>query len=152
METTTYTTAHTHTAAGAGRFESPHTRQAFGTVRALVAAYGLLGVGVLVTVAVLAMTGHAVTSFMWGRSAGVFASAAVAYWLTGRAARGARWAYLRMRIISLVVPPAIIAIDVLPGTLPAWFVLLQATCALAIGAAAFPLNGARLRAAFGKAR
>ncbi|MFD9211255.1 hypothetical protein ACFVZM_33855 [Streptomyces sioyaensis] len=148
----THTTADTHITAGAGRLESPHIRQAFGTVRALVGAYGVLGVGVLVTVAVLAVTGHAVTSFMWGRAAGVFASAAVTYWLTGRAAHGARWAYLRMRIISLVMPPAIIAIDVLPGTLPAWFILLQAGCALAIGAAAFPLNGARLRAAFATAR
>ncbi|RXS77774.1 hypothetical protein EST92_20750 [Streptomyces sp. TM32] len=121
-------------------------------MRALVGAYGVLGAGVLVTVAVLAMTGHAVTSFMWGRSAGVFASAAVTYWLTGRAAHGARWAYLRVRIISMVMPPAIVAIDVLPGTLPAWFILLQSTCALAIGAAALPLNGARLRAAFAKAQ
>ncbi|MCF3177010.1 hypothetical protein IPZ61_27290, partial [Streptomyces sioyaensis] len=141
---------HTHftTAGPAGRLDHPHTRQAFGRVRILVAAYGALSVAVLATVAVLAMNGHAVTSFMWGRSAGVLASAAVTYWLTARAARGARWAYLRLRIISLVMPVAILAIDVLPGTLPAWFILLQAPCALAIGAAAVPLNGAGLRAAF----
>ncbi|MFI0904197.1 hypothetical protein ACH4TE_11680 [Streptomyces sioyaensis] len=142
----------THTTAGAGRLDPPRTRQAFGTVRTLVAAYGALSVAVLATVAVLALNEQAVTSFMWGRSAGVFASAAVTYWLTARAARGARWAYLRVRIISCVMPPAIIAIDVLPGTLPTWFILLQATCALAIGAAAFPLNGSRLRAAFVKKR
>lgn len=144
---------HTYSTAGAGRIDHPHTRQAFGTVRILVAAYGALSLVVLATVAVLAMNEQAaVTSFMWGRSAGVLASAAVSYWLTGRAARGARWAYLRMRIISLVMPVAIIAIDVLPGTLPTWFILLQATCALAIGAAAFPLHGAGLRAAFPKGR
>ncbi|MEU7433106.1 hypothetical protein AB0B07_20110 [Streptomyces sioyaensis] len=147
METKTHTTT-----AGAGRLDPPHTRQDFGTVRTLVAAYGALSVAVLGTVAVLATNGQPVTSFMWGRSAGVLASAAVTYWLTARAARGARWAYLRMRIISLVMPVAIIAIDVLPGTLPTWFILLQATCALAIGAAAFPLNGAGLRAAFPKGR
>lgn len=147
METNTHITT-----AGAGRLDHPHTRQAFGTVRTLVAVYGTLSLAVLATVAVLAMNGHAVTSFMWGRSAGVLASAAVTYWLTARAARGARWAYLRLRIISLVMPVTIIAIDVLPGTLPTWFILLQATCALAIGAAAFPLNGAGLRAAFPKGR
>ncbi|CAM5654553.1 Integral membrane protein OS=Streptomyces rimosus subsp. rimosus (strain ATCC / DSM 40260 /JCM 4667 / NRRL 2234) OX=1265868 GN=SRIM_034160 PE=4 SV=1 [Streptomyces rimosus subsp. rimosus] len=37
------------------------------------------GTAVLLTVVVLAATGHEVTSFMWGRSAGVLASAAVTY-------------------------------------------------------------------------
>ncbi|MGC7094410.1 hypothetical protein ACPZ19_07090 [Amycolatopsis lurida] len=49
-------------------------------------------------------------------------STAVAYWFTVLAARGARWAYVRMRVISVVVP------------------------------AAFIVNGPRLRAAFSKAR
>ncbi|MER5183963.1 hypothetical protein ABT009_37450 [Streptomyces sp. NPDC002896] len=142
----------THTTAGAGCLDHPHTRQAFGRARTLVAAYGALSVAVLAAVAVLAMTEHAVTSFMWGRSVGVLASAAVTYWLTALASRGARWAYLRVRIISIVMPLAIIAIDVIPGTLPAWFIMLQATCALAIAAAAFPINGSTLRAAFPKTR
>ncbi|GAA0449492.1 hypothetical protein [Streptomyces olivaceiscleroticus] len=129
---------------------TPYARQALGRAKALVAAYGALSIAVLATVVVLALTERPVTSFMWGRSLGVLASAAVTYWLTVLAGRGARWAYLRVRIISIVMPPVIIAIDVLPGTLPTWFVLLQSACALAVAAAAFPLNAARLRAAFPK--
>ncbi|WP_433512127.1 hypothetical protein ACQP2T_51560 [Nonomuraea sp. CA-143628] len=126
----------------------PGTQQAFGKAKILVAAYGALSVAVLITVAILATTGHAVTSFMWGRSAGVLASAAVTYWLTGLAARGARGAFLRVRIISIVMPLAIIGVDLIPDVTTAWFAMMQATCALAIAAVAFIVNGSRLRAAF----
>ncbi|GAA3306128.1 hypothetical protein GCM10020219_002100 [Nonomuraea dietziae] len=60
----------------------------------------------------------------------MLASAAVTYWLTVVTARGARWAYVRVRIISIVIPFAIIA----------------------IAAVAFIVNGSSLRAAFSKAR
>jgi hypothetical protein len=126
----------------------PGTQRAFGKAKIFIAAYGALSAAVLITVAILAITGHTVTSFMWGRSAGVLASAAVTYWLTVLAARGARGAYLRVRVISIVMPLAIVGVDLIPGATTAWFAMLQATCALAIAAAAFIVNGSRLRAAF----
>ncbi|AWN31140.1 hypothetical protein [Streptomyces sp. NEAU-S7GS2] len=137
-----------HTTAETAHLNRPHPHRAFGRVKALVAAYGALSAAVLITVVVLASTGHTVTAFMWGRSAGVLASAAVAYWLTVLASRGARGAYLRVRIISVVVPIAIVAIDMIPGALPPWFVLMQVGCALVLGATAFLVNGSGLRAAF----
>ncbi|WP_377272959.1 hypothetical protein [Peterkaempfera sp. SMS 1(5)a] len=127
-------------------------RRAFDRTRMLVAAYGALSTAVLVTVVIRAIAGQEVTSFMWGRSAGVLVSAAASYWLTGLAARGARWAYVRVRIISIVMPFVIIGIDTIPGLLPAWFIVMQAICAAALAAAAFVVNGPRLRAAFPKAR
>ncbi|MGI5153929.1 hypothetical protein [Microbispora sp. CA-102843] len=136
----------------AAHLDHARTRRAFGTAKILVAAYGALSVAALVTVAILAITDHTVTSFMWGRSAGLCASAAVAYWLTVLAAWGRRSAYLRMRGISVVMPLAIVGIDLIPGMLPAWFVMMQAACALAIAAAAFVINGSRLRAAFPTSR
>jgi hypothetical protein len=93
METTSHTTAE------AAHLNHPRTRRAFGKAKILVAAYGALSAAVLITVVILAITGQTVTSFMWGRSAGVLASAAVTYWLTVLASRGARWAYLRVRVI-----------------------------------------------------
>ncbi|MGW7555585.1 hypothetical protein [Streptomyces rimosus] len=127
-------------------------QRAFRTAKNFIGAYGALSTAVLLTVVVLAATGHEVTSFMWGRSAGVLASAAVAYWLTVLAARGARWAYLRVRFISVVMPVVIVAIDLIPGALPVWFIAMQAVCALAIGATAFIANGSVLRVAFPKGR
>ncbi|WP_035846897.1 hypothetical protein [Kitasatospora azatica] len=128
------------------------THQAFGRVRKFVAAYGALSAAVLVVDVVLSVTGREPTSFMWGRTAGVLASAVVAYWLTGRAARGSRSAFLRVRIISVVAPIAILAIDLIPGILPPWFIAMQVAAALALAPAAFIVNGSGLRAAFARAR
>ncbi|MFE7118558.1 hypothetical protein ACFU99_24390 [Streptomyces sp. NPDC057654] len=130
----------------------PQIQQTFGTARKFVAGYGALGVVVLVVDAVLAAAGKEPTAFMWGRTGGVLASAAVAYWLTGLAARGSRSAFLRVRIISVAVPVAIVAIDLIPGALPAWFIALQIAGAAVLAPTAFLLNGPAPRAAFAAAR
>ncbi|MFB6438171.1 hypothetical protein ACFCVY_15550 [Streptomyces sp. NPDC056411] len=142
METSNRTTA------DAAPLHLPGAQRAFGTAKILVAAYGVLSAAVLLTVAVLAITDHPVTSFMWGRSAGLLASAAVVHWLTVLAARGRRWAYRRVRILSVVMPVAIIAVDLIPGICPGWFALAQAVSALPLAATAFLSNGPGLRAAF----
>ncbi|WAL66194.1 hypothetical protein ORV05_36060 [Amycolatopsis cynarae] len=119
-------------------------------VKRFVAVYGAVSVAVLVVVVILSVKGSEVTSFMWGRTGGMLASAAVTYWLTVLASRGARWAYVRVRIISVVVPIAIIAIDSVPGALPPWFVAMQIAGALTLVPAAFAVNRSDLRAAFSK--
>ncbi|MGX7760163.1 hypothetical protein ACWQ06_16100 [Streptomyces angustmyceticus] len=146
METTRRTTGEP------ARLGDPQTQRTFGRAKFLVAAYGALSAAVLAAVAVRALTGHPVTSFLWGRSAGVLASAAVTYWLTVLAARGARCAFLRVRLVSVVMPVAIVGVDLIPGVCPAWFALAQATCALAVGAAACVVNGPLLRAVFPRER
>lgn len=129
-----------------------YTREAFATVKKSVAAYGAFGVAVLVVVVVLSVRGREVTSFMWGRAGGMFGSAVVTYWLTVLASRGARWAYVRVRLICVIVPVAIVATDSIPGALPPWFVAMQVAGALALAPAAFVVNRSRLRAAFAKSR
>jgi hypothetical protein len=146
METTSHTTAE------AAHLNHPHTQRAFGKVKILVAAYGALSLAVLIVVVILSVKGSEVTSFMWGRTGGMFASAVVTYWLTVLASRGARWAYVRVRIISVIVPIAIIAIDSIPGALPPWFVVMQIAGALTLFPAAFIVNRSELRAAFPKSR
>lgn len=121
----------------------------FGTVKKLVGLYGGFSVAVLVGVVGLAATGHEVTSLMWGRGVGMFASALVAYFFTDRAARGARWAYLRVRVIAILVPIALVVIDIVGG-LPMWFIVMQVMGALALLPVAFILGRADVRAAFPK--
>ncbi|GAA1979780.1 hypothetical protein [Amycolatopsis minnesotensis] len=128
------------------------THRVFGTVKKSVAAYGAFSAAVLAVVVVLSVTGHEVTSFMWGRGAGMFASAVVTYWFTDLAARGKRWAHVRVRIISVVAPIALVAVDSIPGALPLWFAVLQIAGAVALVPAAFLVNGPVLRAAFPKSR
>jgi hypothetical protein len=76
----------------------------------------------------------------------------VTYWLTGLASRGSRSAYLRVRLVSVVVPTAIVAIDLIPGALPPWFIALQVAGALALAPTAFIVNSRELRAGFPKSR
>ncbi|WP_158883362.1 hypothetical protein [Amycolatopsis anabasis] len=142
MATTNHTTATRH----------DHPRTRLGKVQKFVLAYGALAVVVLIAVVLLSIAGKEVTSFMWGRTGGVLASAVATYWLTVLAARGSRSAFLRVRVISVVVPIAIIAIDLIPGALPPWFIALQIAGALTLAPAAFIVNGSGLRAAFPKPR
>ncbi|RKT55351.1 hypothetical protein [Saccharothrix australiensis] len=134
------------------RLDDPRTRRAFDLVKKSVAVYGAFSVVVLVAVVGLSVAGHAVSSFAWGRAGGMFASAAVTYWLTALASKGARWAYQRVRVISVVVPIAVIALDSIPGALPLWFVVAQVAGALALFPAAFIVNRSELRAAFPRTR
>lgn len=130
--------------------ETTTQQRIFGTVKKLIAIYGAFSVAVLAVVVVLSVSGHEVSSFMWGRAAGMFASAVVTYGFTVLAERGKRWAYVRVRIIAVVVPVAVIVIDSIPGALPLWFAVLQIAGAAALVPAAFLVNGAGPRAAFSK--
>jgi hypothetical protein len=67
------------------------------------------------------------------------------------AAKGSRPAYLRVRIISVVVPIAVVVIDI-TGALPLWFAVLQIAGAVALAPMAFIVNRSVLRAAFPKSR
>jgi len=140
-----------HAAVRAGRLSHPDTRQAFSKMKKFVIVYGALGLAVFTVVVLLSINGDKVSSFMWGRASGVFASAVVTYWLIGLAARGSRAAYIRVRIISVVVPIAIVVIDsIILGALPAWFIAMQVVGALVLLPTAFIINRSELRAAFAK--
>ncbi|WP_052488934.1 hypothetical protein [Streptomyces sp. 150FB] len=134
------------------RLNHPDFQRAFGKMRRSVAVYGAFSVAVLLVVVILSINGEQVSSFMWGRTGGMFASAAVTYWLLGLAARGSRSAYVRVCVIAVVVPIAVIAIDSIPGALPLWFVVLQVAGAVALIPTAFLVNRSELRAAYRTSR
>ena len=118
----------------------------FRTAKGFIAGYGVAGAAVFGTVVALAVAGGEATGFMWSRSAIVLASAALTYWLVTLAERGRRAAYQRARLISVVVPIALVGVDSIPGVCPLWFLLAQTGCAVLLAGAAFPL--VRMRAAF----
>lgn len=119
-------------------------------MKKFVAAYAAFSVAVILVVVILSVMGREVSSFMWGRAGGMLGSAVVAYVLSVIAARGARWAYVRMCVICVGVPVAIAAIDIIPGALPPWFVAMQIAGAITLVPAAFILSRSELRVAFRK--
>ena len=146
-------TASHHSAAGAHhRLNHPGIQQAFGKMRKSIAVYGAFSVAVLLVVVILSLNGEKVSSFMWGRTGGMFASAAVTYWLLGLASRGSRSAYVRVCVIAVVVPIAVIVVDSIPGALPLWFVVLQIAGAVALAPTVFLVNRSELRTAYRESR
>lgn len=120
----------------------------FTQAKRFVVLYGVLAAIVLAVVVARAATDHVVPGFLWGRSSAVLATAVLAYWLLTMAARGARWAYSRIRVIAVVMPIAIVGVDLIPGLCPGWFAAMQAVCALAIVPVAVLVNRPAVREAF----
>ena len=130
------------------RVEHPGTQKAFRIVRHLVVGY--LTISALTVVAIVVMRNDAarVNSAVWTHGIVVVASALLTYMLTVRASAGARRPYLRLRIISIVMPAAMVVIIALPGTFPLWMKIEQGVCGLLLIGVAFLVNGKHLRSSF----
>ncbi len=102
---------------------------------------------VLVTLSVL---GSAVDGAVWTRCSAVLASSVVLLLLTIGAARGSRSAWIRIRIISVVVVAAVVVIVSIPGFLPTWVRIEQGVCGGLVLPVAILVNMGRTRALFPK--
>lgn len=129
-------------------FEDPAIIRAFRIIRAFVACYLGIGVVALAATCILRNNSTLVNGEVWGRSITVILSAGLLLLLTYRASRGVPRAYRRLRIVSALVPIAILVLLVTPGTYPLWVKLEQAACGLVLVGVAVIVNGRHLRAAF----
>lgn len=147
MTTNTRTTATTAT-----RFDDPRTQRALTQALRCITAYGALSTLLLLVVITAFGRGHAVSVFMWVRASLMPVVAVVLYWLTHSASGGSRRALDRVRGVSVVLPIAIIGVDLIPGICPHWYAAAQAVCMLPVIAVAIITRGAALRTAFPKSR
>lgn len=129
----------------------PHALRTFRRIKRLVGCY--LGLSALTLVAVVLLRDHSddVNSAVWTRGVIVVASALLTSVFAARAARGARRAYLRLRIISAVMVVAIAVIIALPGTFPLWMKIEQGVCGLLLIGVVVLVNGRHLRSLFAAA-
>ncbi|MFC6880835.1 MULTISPECIES: hypothetical protein [Actinomadura] len=132
------------------RLDDPRTREAFETAKKCVTLYGVVCAIVLATVVLLSISGQTVTAFMWIRAVVLLAAAPVLHRLTVRAAQGERRSYERVRAITVIMPIAIVGVDLIPGLCPAWYAVMQAIGALPLIAVAFLTRSPGPRAAFPK--
>jgi hypothetical protein len=126
----------------------PRSSAALRSVRLLVSAY--LAISVLTLIAIIALRNDAaaVTDAVWTRGSIVVASALLTFEFARRTARGARKAFLRLRIVSAIMLVAIVVIVALPGTFPLWMKFEQAICGLLLLGVAVIVNGRHLRSVF----
>ncbi len=120
----------------------------FRPVRALVACY--VGLGVLGFGAAVLLRDHPqlVNTAVWVRSSIVLATGALTYVFAGRASRGDRSAFRRLRVVSIVVPLAIVVIIALPDPFPVWMKVQQGLCGIALAVVAVLVNRGSVRRSF----
>ncbi|MFF9556487.1 hypothetical protein ACF1DY_11800 [Streptomyces albus] len=138
---------HTHPQAETAALHDPRARRAFGTVRRSIQSYGALSFVALLTVAVAAGGGHTVNTFMWVRAVLLPLVAVLVFRLAGSASRGSRRAFERLRALAVVMPVAIIGVDLVPGVCPPWYAVMQTVCMLPVIVVAVVTRGSALRAA-----
>ncbi|MGK5551889.1 hypothetical protein ACSNOI_09775 [Actinomadura kijaniata] len=142
----------TDTGDATARLDDPRIRKSFDTARRCVTVYGVVCAVTLATVAALALGGGTTTTFMWVRAVILLAAAPVLHRMVTRAARGARRSFERVRAVAVILPIAIVGVDLVPGVCPAWYAAMQAVGALPLAGVAFLVNRPGPRAAFPRTR
>jgi hypothetical protein len=121
------------------------THNAFATIKKLVIIYGVASALVLVTVAAVVIGHGTVSTFMWIRAGILLLAAPLIYSWAARAAHGQVHGLERLRRLSLVLPIAIVVVDLIPGMCPGWYTWMQAVSALALVAVAVLTRTGSLR-------
>jgi hypothetical protein len=105
--------------------------------------YAVVSALALAATAAAAAQGHSVNTFMWVRGALLPVAAVLLYRLSVRAAAGSGEAADRLRKITVVLPVAIVGIDLVPGICPLWYAAMQAVCMVPVVVAAITLRRTR---------
>jgi len=141
-----------HTTADAALLNTARAQRAFDTAKSSIKIYGALSAVALLAVIAVSSSGHMVNTFMWVRAVLLPLVAVLIYRLTVSASRGSRRAFERVRALAVIMPIAIIGVDLIPGVCPPWYAVMQVVCMLPIIRVAFITRGSALRAAFPKGR
>lgn len=139
-----------HTPPTAAHHDHPRTRRAFGTAKSGIKVFGALGAVALLVVVVVSSSGHTVNTFMWVRAVLLPVVAVLIHRMTVSASRGSRRAFERVSALTVIMPIAIIGVDLVPGVCPSWYAVMQVVCMLPVIHVAFLVRGSALRAAFPK--
>ncbi|SCF12784.1 hypothetical protein GA0070607_5871 [Micromonospora coriariae] len=146
METDTHDTAETV------MIKSPRVQGAFDAAKNNIRVYAALSAVALLGVIVVSVSGHTVNTFMWVRAVLLPVVAVLIYRMTVSGSQGSRRAFERVSGLALIMPIAIIGVDLIPGICPPWYAVTQVVCMLPIVRVAFITRGSALRSAFPTAR
>ena len=124
--------------------------KAFSLVKALLVGYLAVSVLTLTAIVLLRNDVSVVNPAVWIRGTIVAASSVLTLAFAAGAARGSRGAYRRLRVITAVMPVAIVVIIALPGTFPLWMKVEQAVCGVLLLGVVAVVNGRVMRASFAR--
>lgn len=141
-----------HTPTATAHLDTPPAQSAFGAAKNSIKVYGALGALSLAAVVAVAGSGHTVNTFMWVRAILLPVVAVPLHRLTVAASRGSRRAFERVSALAVVMPVAVVGVDLIPGVCPHWYAAMQVVCVLPVVRVALLTRGSALRAAFPKVR
>jgi hypothetical protein len=127
-------------------------REALDAARKCIVIFGVAGAVVVAIVAAKALGHSPVNTFMWVRSVILLVIAPVLYRFAVSASNGSRGAFDRLRFVSLVLPIAIVVVDLIPGVCPVWYAAVQGASAIPLIAVAVITRRQPLRWAFAAAQ
>jgi hypothetical protein len=142
----------THTAAEAALLDTPRIQAAFATAKRSIKVYGALSTVALLAIIAVSINGHTVNTFMWVRAVLLPVLAILIHRIAVSASGGSRRAFDRVSALAIIMPIAIIGVDLIPGVCPPWYAVMQVVCMLPIIRVAFITRSSALRAAFPKGR
>jgi hypothetical protein len=132
----------------AAELQEANNREVFSLAKALLIGYLAVSMLTLAAIVLLRNDASVVNPAVWIRGSVVAASSLLTLALAVRAARGSRRAYLRLRLITAIMPVAIVVIIALPGTFPVWMKVEQAVCGLLLLGVVAIVNGRPVRTLF----
>ena len=120
----------------------------FDLAKKLIVIYLVAGAILLGTLVVIVVAGGKPTVFMWVRATILLALMPLLSMFAVRAERGRTSSLQRLRLLTTVLPVAIIGVDLIPGVCPSWYAAMQAVSALALAPVGFLTRRPEIRAAF----
>lgn len=126
----------------------PRVARSFDLSNKLIVIYGVAAALLLGTLVVIVVAGGQPTTFMWVRASILLALTPLLSRFAVRAEQGRMSSWARLRVVTTVLPAAIIAVDLVPGVCPTWYAAMQAVSALALVPIAFLMRRPEIRAAF----
>jgi uncharacterized protein (DUF983 family) len=131
------------------RVDRPQLREVLRRLNVLTGAYLGLSIAALAVATLLRNHPAEVNSAVWTRGSIAAVSALLIALFAVRTARGARRAYLRLRIVSAISVAGFALVLALPG-FPLWMKVEQGVCGLLLLGVVALVNGRDLRAAFAR--
>jgi hypothetical protein len=125
----------------------PRVARAFDLTKKLIVIYGVAAAILLGTLIVVAVAGGEPSTFMWVRASILLALTPLLARLAAHAEQGRASSLERLRLLTTVLPVAIIVVDLIPGVCPTWYAAMQAVAALALVPVAFLTRRPEIRAA-----
>lgn len=127
--------------------DDPRVQRALAAVRTSITVYGALGVAALAAVVVVASSGQPVSTFMGVRAVLLPVVAVLVHRLAVAGSRGSRRAFERLSTLAVLMPVAIVGVDLVPGVCPPWYAVMQVVCMAPVVRVAFLTRGSVLRPA-----